>query len=264
MGSEIEITEQRVKSYIVQLQTECGILGRIIYKNKNQHRRCSYFQYLLKVSMDLRLLKSANMEEILSACFLIIIGNRPKQKVQLLESLKRTRCDSGKYNVLDRLLGVARLLSQMVEPVVEAAMEISKLLARSFFMGFSVTIFAVLARLRALVQQVLLDAVYVFNTVSSISQKEQTIKLNQKGFEVFREYYPTKKQATTFLECVWQTDKYVLVERMNTSESKSQEKDVGEDVFLRSSKIIYKNIEVLLGEWMLRIFWKKARLMLKK
>lgn len=50
-----------------------------------------------------------------------------------------------------------------------------------------------------------------------------------------------------FLECLWQTDKYVLVERMNTSESKSQEKDVGEDVFLRSSKIIYKNIEVLLG-----------------
>ncbi|CAA3005143.1 Hypothetical predicted protein [Olea europaea subsp. europaea] len=247
MGSEIETTEQRVKSFIVQLQTECGILERIVYKNKNQHRRCSYFQYLLKVRRDLKLLKSANMEEILNACFLIINGNRPKQKVQLLESLKRKRCDSGKYNVLERLLGVARLLSQMVEPMMKAAMEVSKLLARSFFMGFSVTILAVLARLRVLVQQILLDVVHVFNTVSSLSQKEQTIKLNQRGFEVFREYYPAKEQANTFLECVWQTDKYLLVERTNTSESESQEKGIVEDVSLRSSKILYENIEVLLG-----------------
>ncbi|KAL2483677.1 uncharacterized protein Fot_45121 [Forsythia ovata] len=247
MGSEIEITEQRLKSFIVQLQTECGILERIVYKNKNQHRRCSYFQYLLKVRRDLRLLKSANLEEILDASFLIINGNRPKQKVQLLESLKRRRCDSGKYNLLERLLGVSRLLSQVVEPMLKAATEISKLLARSFFMGFSVTILAVLARLRVLAQQILLDAVQVFNTVSSLSQKEQTIKLNQKGFEVFREYYPAKEQVTTVLECIWQTDKYVLVERMNTSESKSQEKDIQEDVSLTASKILYENIEVLLG-----------------
>ncbi|KAL2518545.1 hypothetical protein Adt_14792 [Abeliophyllum distichum] len=247
MGSEIEITEQRLKSFIVQLQTEWGILERMVYKNKNQHRRCSYFQYLLKVRRDLRLLKSANLEEILDASFLIINGNRPKQKVQLLESLKRRRCDSGKYNLLERLLGVSRLLSQVVEPMLKAATEISKLLARSFFMGFSVTILAVLARLRVLVQQILLDAVHVFNTVSSLSQKEQTIKLNQKGFEVFREYYPAKEQVTTFLECIWQTDKYVLVERMNTSESKSQEKDIQEDVSLTASKILYENIEVFLG-----------------
>ncbi|KAL2453476.1 hypothetical protein Adt_49026 [Abeliophyllum distichum] len=247
MGSEIEITEQRLKSFIVQLQTEWGILERMVYKNKNQHRRCSYFQYLLKVRRDLRLLKSANLEEILDASFLIINGNRPKQKVQLLESLKRRRCDSGKYNLLERLLGVSRLLSQVVEPMLKAAIEISKLLARSFFMGFSVTILAVLARLRVLVQQILLDAVHVFNTVSSLSQKEQTIKLNQKGFEVFREYYPAKEQVITFLECIWQTDKYVLVERMNTSESKSQEKDIQDDVSLTASKILYENIEVLLG-----------------
>lgn len=58
MGSEIETTEQRVKSFIVQLQTECGILERIVYKNKNQHRRCSYFQYLLKVACILLLMRN--------------------------------------------------------------------------------------------------------------------------------------------------------------------------------------------------------------
>lgn len=67
------------------------------------------------------------------------------------------------------------------------------------------------------------------------------------NLQVFREYYPAKEQANTFLECVWQTDKYLLVERTNTSESESQEKGIVEDVSLRSSKILYENIEVLLG-----------------
>lgn len=49
MGSEMEIVEQRLNSFASQLQTEFAILDRLVYKNKNQHRRCSYFQYLLKV-----------------------------------------------------------------------------------------------------------------------------------------------------------------------------------------------------------------------
>ncbi|GMP52589.1 hypothetical protein CsSME_00018337 [Camellia sinensis var. sinensis] len=121
MGSEIEIVEERLKSFLGQLQTECGILDRIVYKNKNQHRRCSYFQYLLKVRRDLRLLQSAHIEEIVSSSFQVIHGTKPKQKVQLLESLKRRKCDSGKHNFLERLLGAARLVSQMVEPMLKAA-----------------------------------------------------------------------------------------------------------------------------------------------
>ena len=49
MSSEIETVEGRLTSLLGQLQAECGILDRMVYKNKNQHRRCSYFQYLLKV-----------------------------------------------------------------------------------------------------------------------------------------------------------------------------------------------------------------------
>ncbi|KAI3466227.1 hypothetical protein Pfo_022890 [Paulownia fortunei] len=247
MGSEIETVEQRLKSFTGQLQTECGILERLVYKHKNQHRRCSYFQYILKVRRDLKLLKSTNLEEILDASFQVINGNRPKQKVQLLESLKRRRCGSGKYNFLERLLGVTRLLSQMVEPLLKAAMEISTLLAQSFFMKFSLTILAVLGRIRVLVQQILLDAVLLYNTVYSLSQREQTVKLNQEGFEVFREYYPRKEEANIMLECIWQTDKYVLVERTCKSETNSQEKDDRGDVSLSASKIQYQNIEVLLG-----------------
>nr|GMD41258.1 Ribonuclease MRP protein subunit rmp1 like [Ipomoea batatas] len=48
MGLEIETVEQRLKSFLSQLQSEFDILERIVYKNKNQQRRCYYFQYLMK------------------------------------------------------------------------------------------------------------------------------------------------------------------------------------------------------------------------
>ncbi|KAL6544448.1 hypothetical protein OROMI_023310 [Orobanche minor] len=247
MASEMGKVEERLKSFIGQLQTEGGIFERLVYKHKNQHRRCSYFQYILKVRRELKLLKLANLEDICDSSFLVINGNRPKQKVQLLESLKRRRGGAGKYTFLERLLGVTRLLSQMVEPLLKAAMEISTLLARSFFMKFSLTTLAVLARIRVLVQQMLLDAVLLYNTVSSISRREQTVKLNQEGFEVFREYYPAKEEDSIVLECIWQRDKYVLVERKHKYEANSQEKDVIADVPLTASKIQYENMEVLLG-----------------
>ncbi|XP_057795361.1 uncharacterized protein LOC131011607 isoform X2 [Salvia miltiorrhiza] len=247
MGSDIKTVEQRLKSFTSQLHTECGILERLVYKHKNQHRRCSYFQYILKVRRDLQLLKLGDLEEVLESSFLVINGDRPKQKVQLLEGLKRRKTNSGKYNFLERLLGVTRLLSQIVEPLLKAAMEISMLLARSFFMKFSLAVLAVLARIRVLVQQMLFDAVVLYNTVSSLSQKEQSIKLNQEGFEVFREYFPRKEEVRILLECIWQKDKFVLVETTHKSETTSQEKDDPGDFSLSTPQILYENIEVLLG-----------------
>lgn len=48
-ASEEENLEEKLRSLLAQLRTESGILERMVYKNKNQHRRCVYFQYLLKV-----------------------------------------------------------------------------------------------------------------------------------------------------------------------------------------------------------------------
>ncbi|EPS64522.1 hypothetical protein M569_10260, partial [Genlisea aurea] len=121
MVSEIEKAEERLKSFSYQLSTECGILERLVYKHKNQHRRCHYFQYILKVRRDLKLLKMAKLDEILGSSFIVITDRRPNQKVQLLESLKRKRSGHDKCNFLERLLGASRLLSQMVEPLVKAA-----------------------------------------------------------------------------------------------------------------------------------------------
>ncbi|GMH13077.1 hypothetical protein Nepgr_014918 [Nepenthes gracilis] len=245
MTSEIEVVEERLKSFLVQLQAECGILERITYKNKNQHRRSSYFQYLLKVRRDQKLLNSIHLEELLESCFHVINGRKAKQKVHLLESLKRRKCEAGKYNFLERLLGAARLLSQMTEPILKAATEISTLLARSFFMGFSLTILSLLARLRVLVQQLLLDVVVVFNEVSSLSQRKQSIKITQDGVDVFREYYPTMEEFLT-LECVWKIDKFVLVEKCSMKRQEYGNQEVIDPP--GTPAIQYQSIEAFLGE----------------
>ncbi|XP_044472887.1 uncharacterized protein LOC123201441 isoform X2 [Mangifera indica] len=246
-SSKIESLEEKLKTLLAQLQAEFGVFERLVYKNKNQHRRSSYFQYLLKVRRDLRLLQSTKLEELLSCCFQVITGKRPKQKVHLLESLKRRKCDGGKYNFMERLLGAARLLSQMVEPMLKAATEISTLLARSFFMSFSLTILALLARLRVLVQQILLDIVSVFNAVSLLSQKKQSVKIAQEGIEVYREFYPANQEYIT-LESVWSTDKFILLEKSNKSNVNSQEGDSGSKIPVGDSAVPYQSLEAFLGD----------------
>ncbi|XP_015898804.2 uncharacterized protein LOC107432211 isoform X2 [Ziziphus jujuba] len=246
MDSEVDTLEEKLTSLLGQLQIECGIFERMVYKNKNQHRRCSYFQYLLKVRRDLRLLQSAKLEDILNSCFEVITGRRPRQKVHLLESLKRRKCEGEKYNFMDRLLGAARLLSQMVEPMLKASIEISILLARSFFMGFSQTILALLARIRVLVQQILLDVVSVFNMVSSLSRKKQSVKITQDGLEVFREIFPTKEEFAT-LECVWKSDKFILLERKHKSDISSHDEDPEGNASIPALSLKYQSLDSFLG-----------------
>ncbi|KAF8097331.1 hypothetical protein N665_0291s0039 [Sinapis alba] len=237
--------EEKLKSQLRLLELEHAVFERMVYKNKNQHRRCSYFQYLLKVRRDLRLLRTANMEEILRPCFHVIAGTGTKQKLHVLESLKLKKSP----NILDRLRGALHLLSQMTEPILKAASGISVLLACSFFIGSSMTFLALLARLRVLIQQILLDAVSVFNSVTSTSLKKQSVKIAQDGVEVFREFYPKDEECFTLLNCVWKTDKYVLLETLqNRESSKPIEENVSEDVTTRASMVQYQTSVSSLGE----------------
>ncbi|CAI0380003.1 unnamed protein product [Linum tenue] len=61
------------------------------------------------------------------------------------------------------------------------------------------------------------------NTVSSLAQNKQSVKINKKGIEVFREYYPMNKEFIT-LECVWEEDKFVLLEKKITDDGGDIEK----------------------------------------
>ncbi|KAF9622046.1 hypothetical protein IFM89_029330 [Coptis chinensis] len=94
----------------------------------------------------------------------------------------------------------------------------------------------------------LLDVVSVFNMVSSNSQTAQSAVLNLKGVEVIREHHPSDNDGIA-LECVWEKDKFVLLEKTNNIETKNQVKHVedGTETALKSSNIQYQTIEAFLG-----------------
>ncbi|CAL1354305.1 unnamed protein product [Linum trigynum] len=161
-------------------------------------------------------------------------------------SLKWRQSVSGVPNFLERLLGAACLLSQMVELILKAATEVSILLARSFFMEFSMAVLALLALLRVLVRQILLNVASLSNTVSSLAQNKQSVKINKKGIEVFREYYPTNKEFIT-LECVWEGDKFVLLERVQKTDVKENYETIKDPNNGRTA-IRYRSIQAFLRE----------------
>lgn len=241
-NQENEDVEKRVKSLLAHLKSESAILDKIVYKMKNQHRRAFYFQYLLKVRRDVNLLKSANLEGILNFLFHVIKEKKPDN------SAKKRKLNKESCQFHLRLLGGARLLSQMVEPMVKAAIEFSTLLARSFFQSFSLAILALLARLRVLAQQILLDVVSIYNMFSTTHGAQSTVP-NFGGVEVVREYYPSDNEVIA-LDCVWETDKFVLIEKTNKSETMTQVHCAGGGLNapLIPSNIKYQTIEAFLGD----------------
>ncbi|URE06377.1 hypothetical protein MUK42_18928 [Musa troglodytarum] len=238
--------EERLQHLLVQFQVEAGVLDRMVYKNKNQHRRSSYFQYLLKVRRDVKLLQSAGLKEILKVLFPIINGTKAAQKA-FYPARSKSKSSGSKHNCQNRLLGVARLLSQMAEPILRAATwlnqylgqllcqflpnhdfiiifnnkshvflylhdsQICLLLAKSFFTGFCITILALLARLRVLVQQ------------------------------AFREYYPSTNRVLT-LDCVWREDKFFLVEKTENRNIENRNEDLSAVPFTTS--VQYETFEL--------------------
>lgn len=65
--------------------------------------------------------------------------------------------------------------------------------------------------------------------------------------QVFRDLYPTNEQQVVYLECVWETDKFVLIERIKEPGNKDRVMDVEEDVCRGASSVQYQSIETLLG-----------------
>lgn len=60
--------------------------------------------------------------------------------------------------------------------------------------------------------------------------------------QVFREFYPTQEDFIT-LECVWNSDKFELLERTHKSQIASEAVDVS----LETSSVLYQSIESSLG-----------------
>ncbi|KOM51417.1 hypothetical protein LR48_Vigan09g007600 [Vigna angularis] len=106
---------------------------------------------------------------------------------------------------------------------------------------------ALLARLRVLVQQILLDVVSLFNMVSSLSITKQSTKITLNGIEVFRDFYPLSDDYIT-LDCVWNSDKFILHERMHKRKNESQAEDSNEHASVQTSNVNYNSIDSFLGD----------------
>ncbi|GJM98347.1 hypothetical protein PR202_ga15348 [Eleusine coracana subsp. coracana] len=202
--------ENRLRSALHHLQAEAGVLERLVYKHRNQHRGAAYFQYLVKVRRDLKLLLGAGLADVINAVFPVLASRKPVNTI--LAPTKQIKKKPGtNHSHYERLLGIARLLSQMAEPVMKAAM--------SFFIDLCAAVLALLARVRVLIQQMLLDVVSVYNRVTALTDRKQAVKISISGVQAFREYYPSIHDGRTILECIWVKDKFVLHEKMKETKT---------------------------------------------
>ncbi|VAI01551.1 unnamed protein product [Triticum turgidum subsp. durum] len=125
-GSAEEGQEHRLRAALRHLQAESGVLERLIYKHRNQHRGAAYFQYLLKVRRDMKLLLSANLAEVINAVFPVITCHKPANTI-LVPNRQGKRKPGANHSHYKRLLGVARLLSQMLLDVVSVHNKVTDL-----------------------------------------------------------------------------------------------------------------------------------------
>ena len=64
--------------------------------------------------------------------------------------------------------------------------------------------------------------------------------------QVFREYFPVNEDFV-ILECVWESDKFILIEKNSDSENASKSEDCGGSISVQAPSINYKSIESCLG-----------------
>lgn len=65
---------------------------------------------------------------------------------------------------------------------------------------------------------------------------------------MFREFYPKDEECIILLDCVWKTDKYVLLETLQNREgSKPVEENISEDATTRDSLVQYQTFVSFLG-----------------
>ncbi|CAO2837581.1 unnamed protein product [Amaranthus hypochondriacus] len=77
--------------------------------------------------------------------------------------------------------------------------------------------------------------------------RNKSIKITQNGIGVFREYYPSTEEEIVVLECIWKTDKFVLIESSSRGKKSHQHDSLGTVQPLETS-IKYQSIDTFLGD----------------
>ncbi|KAI5063328.1 hypothetical protein GOP47_0021875 [Adiantum capillus-veneris] len=175
--------KSRLQEAFLQLTNESTIFERLMYKNVNQHRRALYFRRLCQVRRDLRLLQLVKLTELIQNILQCIENN--SRNLSLQEGGQQSK--ETKLEVVDmrrRLYGVAKLLDQMYDPILNASLQVAGLLGQTFFMPFALTALSMLARLRVFILQCLQDVLTIFNTFSEWASKKELIDHNFQALPI--------------------------------------------------------------------------------
>lgn len=171
---EARSIQERLSGILTEVWDENAIFQRIMYKNQNQHRRTVYFRRLLEVRRDLLLLESFSLKDVVEALPHCVSSNQksvpPKAVLSSLGQGVQSK-DQMISTVQRRLLGAARLLQMIEEPILNAGLVIEGLLSQAFFMPFALTVLALLAHFRVLLIKALYELISAFNLVSAVAQK---------------------------------------------------------------------------------------------
>lgn len=229
MENSREEVQHRLQQVFLQLGNEIVIFERLMYKNTKQHRRALYFRRLCQVRRDLRLLKSAQLNDLvqrsvnLLTCKEDALGNafRSKKVSKVSTSVKALR---------RRLFGIARLVEQMSGPLLNASSQVAGLLGQTFFMPFALTTISLLARFRVLLQQVLHDTVLIFNMLSTSHFQKQasssSLFREPSRFNLKEKEADSCKKIPDYLDCKWDGMKLFLSSEFHVQQETETQEDV--------------------------------------
>ncbi|KAL2632859.1 hypothetical protein R1flu_004338 [Riccia fluitans] len=175
LREEAKQVQSRLKEQLKQFRTEVDIFLRLMYKNKNQHRHALYYRRLQQVRRDLKLLDYAALDQNVEDFTRWTFPFKPSRNNVEQRNLEADQVSS----TLCVFLSAVRILNQIDKPILAASTQLLGLLTQGFFMSLGVTLFSLLARLRALSQQLLFEFASVYNLLSVFS-KEKSYSTNSK------------------------------------------------------------------------------------
>ncbi|CAM6100336.1 unnamed protein product [Calypogeia fissa] len=209
--------QSRLREQVSQLKIELGLFLRLMYKNKNQHRRTLYYQRLSEVRRDMQMFSKLELDETVESLGKFFSAKRPDSLSSKAVTQSKFKDAIDERKALRTLLSVARLLNQSDGPIMAGSAQLAGLLGQSFFMPFALTMFSCLARFRVLLIQVLYEVVAAFNLLSTIWQQKQKSLI----YSVQRKSVSSSVQGQTHLpavlECHWDGTKLSVTEKKTAS-----------------------------------------------
>jgi hypothetical protein len=139
------------ESVYADLHSELATLSKLLYKNRNQHRRTPYFRLLERVRREYAALGPLRVQRIRDAEKMVKtldIGRDGAPRSTTEHS------SSEQLAVLDNTASTTLGFMHVSKSVVACSARVASLLGQGFFMPFALVMTAVLARLRTLTQKI--------------------------------------------------------------------------------------------------------------